>query len=181
MTLDASQGAGKTRLLFQMQDMFADAGYKGLFASLEEHPESALFKNKADQYIKPKNQDLINTIGELPNGFDDLKKEIQFYDVIFIDSWGKMAELDRSLDFDRDLRKAFDGKLFVVIFQRTQDGKMRGGSKSQFDGDIIMKIEKAPDFKESTAYFDKHRYQNVPLDQLHYNIFTQKMVRYSDI
>lgn len=177
ITLDGPQGGGKTRMVFQLQDMFADAGYKGLFASLEEHPDSALITDKKDKYIKPHNQDLIDTVSDsdLVNGFDTLKKLIPFYDVIYIDSWGKLQELQKALDFDRDLRKAFNGKLFVVIFQRTADNKMRGGSKSAFDGDIIMKLEKDDDYRKSYAYFDKHRYSKVPLDQLKYNIYHQKM------
>jgi hypothetical protein len=53
---------------------------------------------------------------------------------------------------------------------------MRGGSKSQFDGDIILFIEKFPNYKENYVYPDKNRYQNKQLDQLKYNIFSQKML-----
>ena len=176
ITLDAEQGAGKTRLLFRAVNTFADAGYRCLFNSLEEHPDSALFKEKRNEYIAPQNQDLIHTVGDLPNGFDSLKKLIPYYDVIFIDSWSKYAEINRQLDFDRDLRKAFDGKLFVVIFQRTADGKMRGGSKSAFDGDIIMRMEKSADYKDTYAYFNKHRYDARPLADLKYNLYSDALV-----
>ncbi len=176
ITIDAEQGAGKTRFVFQLLNEFASAGYKCLFVSLEEHPESSLFNEKVAQYINPENEHLIDTIGELPNWYKDLKKLIPHYDCIFIDSWNKIAEEDRAVDFDKHLRKGFDGKLFVSIFQRTSGGKMRGGSKAAFDGDVILKMKKAPDFRNSYVYANKNRYQNKPLDSLKYNIYSQNLV-----
>lgn len=177
ITLDAEQGAGKTRLMFQAVNVFADAGYRCLFVSLEEHPQSTLFIEKRDEYINPKNKPLIDSIGELPNWYQDLAELIPHYDCIFIDSWNKIAEEDRTVDFDKHLRKGFDGKMFLSIFQRTSDGKMRGGSKAAFDGDIILKMDKAPDYKDSYVYANKNRYQNKPLDSLKYNIFTKSLLR----
>lgn len=177
ITLDAEQGAGKTRFLFQLLNEFASSGYKCLFVSLEEHPESSLFNKKVNEYINPSNNRLIDTVGELPNWFADLKELIPHYDCIFIDSWSKIAEEDRSVDFDKDLRKGFDSKLFVTIFQRTSSGKMRGGSKSQFDGDVILRMEKAEDYRNSYVYANKNRYQDIPLDSLKYNIFTKSLVK----
>ena len=52
---------------------------------------------------------------------------------------------------------------------------MRGGSKSQFDGDIVGFIEKQPDYKENYMYFDKNRYQDKNLEELKYNIFSGKI------
>src|SRR5690606_40077875 len=121
---------------------FASQGYRCLFVSLEEHPLSELAQAKKRQYIKPKNQALIDTVGELPEGYKDLEKLIPDYDLSFIDSWGKVTEIQK-IDFDKSLRKKFNGKLFFVIFQRTVSGSMRGGAASQFDGDIIMKLNKS--------------------------------------
>ena len=53
---------------------------------------------------------------------------------------------------------------------------MYGGAKSQFDADIIMKINKGDDFKQNEAYHDKNRYQNNDLSQLRYNIYSQGLV-----
>jgi len=141
----------------------ASTNNKCLFISLEEHPLSELAQSKKKQYIKPKNQALIDTISELPT-YKELCKIIENYDCIFIDSWGKMQS-GQKLDFDADLRKKFNGKLFFVIFQRTVNQTMRGGSSAQFDGDIIMKIHKNKDgdFKQNYVYHDKNRYQNKDL------------------
>lgn len=172
-TLDAPQGAMKTRLFFQKMNMLASQGNKILFISLEEDPDSVLFTGKRDQYISPQNRDRIDTVGELPNGVRDLEKLIPEYDVVFVDSWGKLAMLDKNLDLDKDFRKKYDGKLFFVIYQRTTAGTMRGGSSSQFDADMVMKIEKDADYKNNYAFFDKNRYQGKA--DLKYNIHGQKL------
>lgn len=177
ITLDAPQGAGKTRLLFQIQEMFANGGYKGLFLSLEEHPDSELILKKQDQYISPQNEHLIDTMGELPNTYEELVKLMDLYDSIYIDSWGKLLKKFPKLNFDYDLRKKLNGKAFVVIFQRTQDGKMRGGSDTAFDGDIITKIEKdVEDYRNNYAFFDKNRYQDRPSHELKFNIYNGELI-----
>jgi len=51
---------------------------------------------------------------------------------------------------------------------------MRGGAAAQFDGDIIMKINKDGDFKQNYVYHDKNRYQNKDLNTLKFNIYKQK-------
>jgi hypothetical protein len=173
-TLDAPQGAMKTRLFFQIMNHYASLGYKVLFVSLEEHPDSALFKNKRDQYINPQVQDNIDTVGELPNGFKDFKAMVPDYDIIFVDSWGKLTKNDRNTDLDNDVRKAFNGKWFFIIYQRTSSGSMRGGAASQFDGDMIMKIEKDDaDYKNNYAYWNKNRYEREA--NMQYNIFHQRI------
>ena len=174
VTLDAPQGAGKTRMLFQFADMFARNGHKVLFFSLEEHPESRLFVKKVKEYISPKAEKNIYVTGEVPKNWRDI---IRDYDIILIDSWNKLykevwEKEGRRLDFDYDLRRRYDGKLFIVVFQRTQDGKMRGGSQAQFDGDIILKIAKHPDFRQNEVYYDKNRYM---IDNYRWNISKKQL------
>ena len=160
-TIDSPQGGGKTNLAFQIIKE-ASKNYKILFISLEEHPKSDLFKNKIKKYIAPENLLNITTKGSLTAGneLEELKKLIPNFDVILIDSWNKVVQNNNKINFDKDLRKAFDGKLIFTIFQRNSKGGMRGGPSSEFDGDIIIKIEKFSDFKENYAYFDKNRYSD---------------------
>ena len=176
-TLDAPQGGGKTRLFFQLIKMFLDNGYSGsiLFISLEEHPKSSLFTGKRDIYLPKEYHDRVDTVGKLPNPQKTLKELIPHYDIVFVDSWGKVADIDRDLDLDRDIRSAYDGKLFFVIFQRTSQGSMRGGSRAQFDADMVMKVEKDVfDYRNNYAYWDKNRYSSEP--GLRYNIFRQQVL-----
>ncbi|ESU28405.1 hypothetical protein FLJC2902T_17650 [Flavobacterium limnosediminis JC2902] len=176
VTLSSPQGGGKTRAVLQFANALA-VNYRVKIFSLEEQKESSLFKGKVRDYIAPQNIDNISADSELPNGIETIHSAIKDFDVIIVDSWSKMLEIDSRLNLDQDFRKKYDGKLFIFIFQQTSDGKMYGGAKNQFDGDVILFVEKFPDYRLSYIYPDKHRYTSTPLDQLRYNIFTQSLMR----
>lgn len=173
VSLTGGQGSMKTRMAFQFMNALAQ-NYKVGHASIEEHPESNLYFDKAEQYLNPK---ALNNI-EAPEikSVNELEQLIKKNDVIVIDSFTKMQEMHKGFEVDKDLRKKYDGKLFIVIFQQTTDGKMRGGSKSQFDADIVLFTEKKTDYRDNYIYADKNRYQNKPLDGLKFNIFSKKLV-----
>ncbi len=169
-TLDAEQGAGKTRFLFQVMNVMAGMGLRCLFLSLEEHPASKLFKDKVRQYIDPSNLDRISAMDEIED-WGAIRGNIDKADVIFIDSFQK---LPLNVDLDHDIRKAFNGKWFFVIYQQTGTKSMRGGSKAAFDGDQILKVQKdAEDYKNNYVYSNKNRYNDAP--DLKLNIFTGKL------
>jgi nucleoside-triphosphatase THEP1 len=172
VSLTGGQGSMKTRMCFQFMNALAQ-NYKVGHASIEEHPESNVYYDKAEQYLNEKalgniEAPEIKTIAEL-------ESLIKKNDVIVIDSFTKMQEMEKGFEVDKDLRKKYDGKLFIVIFQQTTDGKMRGGSKSQFDADIVLFTEKKDDYRENYIYADKNRYQNKPLDGLKFNIYNKKL------
>ncbi|MCG8883143.1 DUF1738 domain-containing protein [Tenacibaculum finnmarkense] len=168
ITLTGGQGSMKTRCAFRFMNAFAQK-YKVGHASIEEHPESTLYYNKVDEYI---NDNALNNIHNPEiNSISDLDRLVKENDIIVIDSFAKMQEIQKGFEVDKDLRKKYDGKLFIVIFQQTTDGKMRGGSKSQFDADIILFTEKFDNYQDNYIYADKNRYQNKNLTDLKYNIF----------
>ncbi|MBE7690671.1 ArdC family protein [Tenacibaculum piscium] len=168
ITLTGGQGSMKTRCAFRFINAFAQ-NYKVGHASIEEHPESTLYWNKVHEYISDKA--MANISNPEIKSIADLDKLIQANDVIVIDSFAKLQEIEKGFEVDKDLRKKYDGKIFIVIFQQTTDGKMRGGSKSQFDGDVILFTQKFDDYQENYIYADKNRYQNKNLSDLKYNIF----------
>ncbi|MFK8274030.1 P-loop NTPase family protein [Capnocytophaga canimorsus] len=173
ITLTGGQGSGKTRFAFQFMNDLAQR-YKVGHISIEEHPESRLYIEKAHQYL---NQNALNNIeAHDVRSLSEIDKIIRENEVIVIDSFQKIKEIDSKFEVDKDLRKKYNGKLFLVIFQQTTDGKMRGGSKSQFDGDIILFTEKFPNYQENFVYPDKNRYNSIPADQLRYNIFQQRLL-----
>ncbi|MBS7231734.1 hypothetical protein KHA90_11920 [Flavobacterium psychroterrae] len=174
ISLTGGQGSMKTRMCFQFINTFAQ-NYKVGHASIEEHPESSLYYDKANEYLN--NQALIDTEAPEIKSIADLDRLIKNNDVIVIDSFSKMQEMHKGFEVDKDLRKKYDGKLFIVIFQQTTDGKMRGGSKSQFDADVVLFTEKMSNYKENYIWADKNRYQDKPLDELKFNIFSKKLVR----
>ena len=169
ITLDGQQGAGKTTALYKFMKAFAQGKNRGLFASLEEHLKSALAKEKRDKYLTPEDQQYIDIVSDLDSK-EEFYSLIPDYDIIFIDSWQKLLRMIGNIRLDEDLRKKFNGKVFVIIFQQTTDGKTKGGAEVVFDGDIIIKMIKEGKFNENYAYFDKNRYTKVPIEQLRYNI-----------
>lgn len=170
ITIAGGQGSMKTRFCFQLMNALAQ-NYKVGHASIEEHPESALYFDKAKQYCNDKA--LHNISAPEINSIEDVHKLTRENDVIVIDSFSKLQEMDKNCQLDKDFRKAYNGKLFIIIYQLTSDGKMRGGAKSQFDGDCIAFIEKKPNYTENYVWWDKNRYQSTP--ELKYNIYSGKI------
>ena len=173
ITLTGGAGSGKTRFAFQFMNALAQH-YKVGHASLEEHPESKLYFDKVTQYLDSQAQ---NNISVLENEtLDGLENLINENEVIVIDSFAKLREMDSKFLVDKDLRKKYNGKLFLVIFQQTSDGKMRGGSTSEFDGDIILFTKTFDDPKENFVYPSKNRYNALPLSELKYSVFYQQLL-----
>lgn len=174
ITVAGGQGSGKTTYLFELINEFAQ-NYKVGHASMEEHPESGLYEKRALKYW---NEKTIHTV-DAPEikTIEDLHDLIMRNDVIAIDSFSKLKEILKTLELDKDLRKKYDGKLFIIIYQLTTNNSMRGGSSSQFDGDIIQFVEKHDEFAKNYVYNDKNRYQDRDISTLKYLIASGKLVK----
>lgn len=170
VSLTGGEGSMKTRMAFQFMNAFAQ-NYKVGHASIEEHPESVLYFDKAKQYLDTKAQG--NITNPEVNDVSSLHRLILKNDVIVIDSFTKMKEIEKSFEVDRDLRKKYNGKLFIVIFQQTTDGSMRGGSKSQFDADVVLFTEKFDNYKQNYVYATKNRYSEET--GLKFNIYSKQL------
>lgn len=173
ITIAGGAGSGKTRFAFQFINALAQ-NYKVGHASLEEHPDSKLYYDKVQQYIDE--TALPNIEAPEIKNLDQLEALIQRNEVIVIDSFAKLQELNPRFLLDRDLRKKYDGKLFLLIYQLTGEGKMRGGSKSEYDGDIILLTHVAPDYRENYIFPSKNRYNALPATQLRYSTYFQQML-----
>ncbi|WP_196774051.1 MULTISPECIES: zincin-like metallopeptidase domain-containing protein [Capnocytophaga] len=173
ITIAGGAGSGKTRFAFQFINALAQ-NYTVGHASLEEHPDSKLYYDKVQQYIDETALPNID-VPEIKD-LDQLEALIRRNEVIVIDSFAKLQELNPRFLLDRDLRKKYDGKLFLLIYQLTGEGKMRGGSKSEYDGDIILLTHVAPDYRENYIYPSKNRYNALPATQLRYSTYFQQML-----
>ena len=173
ITIAGGAGSGKTRFAFQFINALAQ-NYTVGHASLEEHPDSKLYYDKVQQYIDETALPNID-VPEIKD-LDQLEALIHRNEVIVIDSFAKLQELNPRFLLDRDLRKKYDGKLFLLIYQLTGEGKMRGGSKSEYDGDIILLTHVAPDYRENYIYPSKNRYNALPATQLRYSTYYQQML-----
>lgn len=179
ITMDGEQGAGKTTTLYKFMEAFASVGNKSLFLSLEEHPDSSLAIEKRDEYLSFEAQENIDAVAEVEN-VNELYELIEDYEIIFLDSWQKLQRMVGKIRLDEDLRKKFNGKVFVIIFQQTTTGKTKGGAEVVFDGDIITKMVKESSFSENYAYFDKNRYTLIPIENIRYNIASGKTYNPND-
>ena len=177
ITIGGGAGSGKTRFAFQFINALAQ-NYKVGHASLEEHPDSKLYYDKVKQYLDP--TALANVEAPEIKNLQQLDELIQRNEVIVIDSFAKLRELDSRFMLDRDLRKKYNSKLFLLIYQLTGEGKMRGGSESEFDGDIILLTHVSPDYRENYIYPKKNRYNALPATQLRYSTYYQQMLPTED-
>ena len=172
ITITGGAGSGKTRFAFQFINALAQ-NYKVGHASLEEQPDSKLYFDKVHQYLDETAQANVEA-PEIEN-MQDLQALIERNDVIVIDSFTKVREWGNFL-LDRDLRKKYNGKLFLIIFQQTVAGNMRGGTTSEFDGDIILYTQVFPDYRENYIYPSKNRYNSTPREQLRYSVYYQQLL-----
>ena len=91
--------------------------------------------------------------------------------MIIIDSWNKLNV--HSSQFDK-LRKDFPDTIFIVIFQRTTQGTIRGGTAPLFDAGINLEVVKVDDsFKNNYAVATKNRYGETGLQ---YNIYSGELM-----
>lgn len=183
ITLDSGEGGGKTHTAFQFAGETANNGYKTIVWSLEEHAESNLSKQKQQKYFSDYAKQNVSVVSEdseltAEENYKRIVDSVKYYDVIVIDSWAKVLELKGTANFDQEFRKAFDGKIFLIIFQRTADGKMRGGAKGGFDADIVLKVEvDRADFRNNYVYNHKNRYNEyMPISDLKYSPYYQKLM-----
>ena len=173
ITITGGAGSGKTRFAFQFINALAQ-NYKVGHASLEEQPDSKLYFDKVQQYLDQTAQANVEA-PEIEN-MQDLQALIERNDVIVIDSFTKIREWNRNFLLDRDLRKKYNGKLFLIIFQQTVAGNMRGGTTSEFDGDIILYTQVFSDYRENYIYPSKNRYNSTPSEQLRYSVYHQQLL-----
>ncbi|MGK7390268.1 MAG: hypothetical protein ACNS60_07950 [Candidatus Cyclobacteriaceae bacterium M2_1C_046] len=171
ITLEGDQGGGKTRFSYQLANGFADIDLKVAMFSLEIGRKSDLVRRMREEYLKAENRDNIFITDQLPEGFDTIRKAAKDFDVIIIDSWNKLHV--KSTEFDR-LRKEFPNTIFVIIFQRTTQGTIRGGTAPLFDSGINLEVVKVDDtFTNNYAVATKNRYG---VTGIQYNITRQKII-----
>ena len=171
MTLEGDQGGGKTRFAYQLADAFARLGHRIAMFSLEIGRKSDLIRRMREEYLSPQYQSQIFITDQLPKGLDSVREAAQHFDVVVLDSWNKTGA--PSEEFDR-LRKDFPNTIFIVIFQRTTQKMIRGGTAPLYDAGINIEVVKVDDsFVNNYAVATKNRYG---ITGLHYNISQQKLI-----
>lgn len=172
ITIRGDQGAGKSQLMWQLVDDFAEIGKNVAVVSPEMNGSSPTISKYRDKYIKPKNQNkvlftdkklTVKAIKDLSNAFD----------VVFVDSFNQLENYEQS-QFDW-LCKQLPNKCIVGLFQSTTGGEMRGGNKPEFDAYVNIEVVKVDDsFINNYAVCTKNRFGGTGAK---YNISTQKIMK----
>ena len=171
MTLEGDQGGGKTRFAYQLADAFASFGHRIAMFSLEIGRKSDLIRRMREAYLQPQHLNRIFITDQLPKGLDSVREAAKHFDVVVLDSWNKVGV--PSQEFDR-LRKDFPNTIFIVIFQRTTQKTIRGGTAPLYDAGINIEVVKVNDtFIKNYATATKNRYG---ITGLRYNISQQKLI-----
>ncbi|MTI21125.1 antirestriction protein [Fulvivirga sp. RKSG066] len=171
ITLEGDQGGGKTRFSYQLANAFAVLDMKVAIFSLEIGRKSDLVRRMREEYLEAENRNNIFITDQLPDGFDTIRKAANDFDIIVIDSWNKLHV--KSSEFDR-LRKEFPNTIFIIIFQRTTQGTIRGGTAPLFDAGINLEVVKVDDtFINNYAVATKNRYGATGIQ---YNVTQQKII-----
>jgi len=140
IVLTGDFSSGKTQVLAQLIDAFADANKKIGWFSLEQGGlESKDTTDTIDRNIKPVNQKKFSITGDAPDGMATIKEYAKVFDVIAIDSWQKLNIPATKFD---ELRKEFPNTIWIVIFQQNADGGVKGGSAPGFDANVVIKVHK---------------------------------------
>ncbi len=171
ITIEGDQGSGKTRFTYQLANAFALLGHRIAIFSLEIGRNSDLIRRMKADYLLPQNQSQVFIADTLPEGMDSIRNAAKQFDVVIIDSWNKVGV--SSLDFD-SLRKQFPNTIFIVIFQRTTQKTIRGGTAPLYDAGINIEVVKADDtFKNNYAMTTKNRYG---VTGIQFGIHSQKVL-----
>lgn len=174
--LRGDSGAGKTRLTFRMADAFASMGKRVLYNTLEIGVYSDLIKRMKTDYIKPHNVNKITWNGETMS-FTELNEVAGHFDVVFVDSYGKLKEMDRdSID---ELKRNNPNTIFVFIFQSNSKGTSLGGPGSEYDGGIVVHVVTVKENKAlNYAKLEKNRYSG---DDVYYLLHKDKTINHEQL
>jgi hypothetical protein len=148
--LTGDSGAGKSYFSFELAKVFIDNGFSAKYFALEEGL-GKLTQNKVREY------DLGNDITITGNGsLRDVRKDAKQYDLIVIDSFQKLNV--KAEEFER-LRQDFPKTIFIIIFQKTSSGSMRGGSSIKFNSSATIDVQIRDN--ERVAVMEKGRYGTI--------------------
>jgi hypothetical protein len=172
ITIEGDQGGGKSQFTYQLADAFAGSNFEVGIFSLEMGSDTINVEKPRDRYIKPANQARVHISGEAPEGIKTIREYASKFDVVIIDSWTKL-DID-SIEFDT-LRKDYPNTIWIVIFQRTGDKQIRGGTRPLYDAGINIEVVKADGtFVNNYAIAAKNRYGQVGIK---FNISKNKIVK----
>lgn len=148
--LTGDSGAGKSYFSFELAKVFIDGGFSVKYFALEEGL-GKLTQNKV-RFYGLGNDITITGTGTLR----DVRRDAKLFDLIVIDSFQKLNV--KAEEFER-LRQDFPKTIFIIIFQKTTSGTMRGGSSIKFNSSATIDVQLKDG--ERIAVMEKGRYGTI--------------------
>lgn len=149
IALTGDSGAGKTTFSFKLAKSFIDASQKVGYFSLESG-----ITETTQEIIEELNltSSKFEVFGE--GDLEDVRLRATNFDCIIVDSYAKIST--KAEDFE-NLRQDFPNTFFIILFQKTTDGKIRGGSSILFNSTATIDIRLTKG-NHRIAFMQKSRY-----------------------
>ncbi len=149
IAMTGDSGAGKTTFSFQLAKAFMDVQQSVAYFSLESG-------------ITETTQELIEGLDLTGSKFEvfgegdleDVRLQAEHFDCVIVDSYAKISS--KADDFEA-LRQDFPSTFFIIIFQKTTDGKIRGGSSILYNSTSTIDIRLTKG-NHRIAFMQKSRY-----------------------
>lgn len=166
IALTGDSGAGKTWLSFEIVKLFiAEMGLRIKYFSLEEGV-GKLTQDKVAAFGLGNELNLAGT-----GSLEDVRKAAKEYSMVVVDSFTSLNT--KTEEFER-LRTDFPDTIFLLIFQKTTAGTIRGGSAIKYNSSATINVIKRNG--QRIAIMEKGRYGTIGWE---YSI-TQKQVIKAD-
>ena len=151
IALTGDSGAGKTYFSYQLAALFIAAlGIEVKYFSLEEGI-GPITQKKVSKY------GLGNELKLTDQGnLEEVRKAAKEYPMVIVDSFNK---LDAKADDFEKLRMDFPNTLFILIFQKTASGTIRGGSAIKYNSSATIDVIRRDG--ERIAIMEKGRYGTI--------------------
>ena len=166
IVLRGDKGAGKSRLLYQLVNLFLsdNSKYKAAILSLEMPKDGSIATGYRDSYLS-KNSIERTEITDISQDYDSVNAMCKLFDIVAIDSWTKIRGIGQ-FDFDR-LQKENPQTIILTVFQSTTGKVIRGGNMPEFDAAIVIHVHDG-----GVAVCEKNRYAATDNEYL---VFEQKL------
>ena len=125
VALTGDAGVGKSTFSFEISKRFVEKKLSVAYFALETGISKSVQKLIAHHDLGKYD---FKAFGE--GSLNDVRYHASKHDCVVIDSYSKISS--KPEDFE-DLRQDFPDTFFVIIFQKTTDGKIRGGSSIFFN------------------------------------------------
>lgn len=164
IALTGDSGAGKSHFSYSLADGFLDiklsVGYFTLESGFNRKFKTFASKHSHNPMFKAFQEGTLK----------DVRTEARNFDCLIIDSFSKISA--KAKDFE-ELRQDFPDTFFIIIFQKTTDGKIRGGSSILFNSTETIDIKVTKE-GERLAIMDKSRYDT---ENFIYSISEKKLIK----